>query len=149
MFLRWKYQKYNLKIPKKAKFGPKPETLLFTKQFDGADFNYSVKFLKFQSINTRKKTLFSTKFIDFSSFCLKLCVLTNSRELISNNGNSFLKLVYKNTQNKHFCSQIWNWFYTIAMNHRILENPSVSTNKSIWKILNQKLFLLSVKTCIK
>lgn len=110
MFLRWKYQKYNLKIPKKAKFGPKPETLLFTKQFDGADFNYSVKFLKFQSINTRKKTLFSTKFIDFSSFCLKLCVLTNSRELISNNGNSFLKLVYKNTQNKHFCSQIWNWF---------------------------------------
>ena len=106
LFLRWKYQKYNLKIPKKAKFGPKPETLLFTKQFDGADFNYSVKFLKFQSINTRKKTLFSTKFIDFSSFCLKLCVLTNSRELISNNGNSFLKLVYKNTQNKHFCSQM-------------------------------------------
>ena len=51
-------------------------------KLEGADFKYDISFFKFQSKNTQKEPFWS-KFKNFY-FCTKLCILINSRVLISN-----------------------------------------------------------------
>ena len=56
-------------------------------KLEGADFKYDISFFKFQSKNTQKRSFWS-KFKNFY-FCTKLCILINSRVLISNMATTF------------------------------------------------------------
>ena len=56
-------------------------------KLEGADGKYDISFFKFQSENTQKGP-FLSKFKNFY-FCTKLCILINSRVLISNMGIIF------------------------------------------------------------
>ena len=68
-------------------------------KLEGADFKYDLSFFKFQSKNTQKGPFWS-KFKNFY-FCTKLCILMNSRVLISNMAMIF-KLTAQNYTNKTF-----------------------------------------------
>ena len=82
------------------------ETLQFEK-YECADFKYDDSFSKLQPINTQIKH-FCPKFEIFL-FCTKLCILTNSKVLISNITIAFFKSQLSNTYQRHW-PPIWRVF---------------------------------------
>ena len=107
-------------------------------KLEGADFKYDTSFFKFQSKNTQKGPFWS-KFKNFY-FCTKLCILINSKLMISNMAIIFQIYSAKLHKQDIFGSRFENCFFLhkILLNY-IFENVTIVLQNSRLQI-TQKHF---------